>query len=397
MAVRKITAGWIKKISGGSLEPGQSLQGKVIRARMYHGILRARVQDGAVYLASARLDPDRTSFGCTCHHPERVCRHVAAALLHASENLPEMILYERRGGPVADHLLEGLTAKEAREIAAGPEAGGTDAPLRPSRKELCDMAVRRITEGGDAFGRLADAFGREISYRMECAKKIGRMFKELDRDFGWTCLELDFEPFFQRAKAYENGGDCRGAAAAYQGISEAIADNMDLVDDSNGYYADQFQKAVRGMVGCIKQEGAGHPRKRHYVSYLHERFVWHEPDYFEEFYDAALRAVCTTREDLEYWKSLHEPLVPEQMPSRGDTKHYRASTMVKMMAHILEGLGEPSLERLCGRHYRSVPDICQIYVDMLAGRDSEMARRVAEEAASLFPWVNVAVPKDGSA
>ena len=140
------------------------------------------------------------------------------------------------------------------------------------------------------YEELLTVLGRkEILARTECAAEIDGMFWELYDYYGWTTAELDFGKFFRKAKMYESKGNHRGAACVYQGISGAIADNMELVDDSNGYYGEVFQKAVREMSRCINLEGAGHPRKRQYISYLHEMFIRNDPDYFEEFYDEALR------------------------------------------------------------------------------------------------------------
>lgn len=376
MAARKTTVRRIKEISGKSFGPGRELldRGGVIRARVYRNVLRVRVRDGTVHSVGAYLDPETSIYDCTCSRSGKVCRHVAAALLYASENLPEMIRYERNGGPVADHLLEGLTEEEAGSLVA-----------------------RSITDDEEAFEGLLAVLGKkEILARMECAAKIDEMFRGLHDDYGWTTAELDFDEFFRKAEKYESEGNHRGAAGICQGISGAIADNMELVDDSNGYYGDMFQKAIRGMVRCINLENPGHPRKRQYVSYLHEMFIRNDPDYFEEFYDEALRAICTTKADLEYWRTLHEPLVPNRVRSRDDfAGYYRQATIVNMQAHILRGLRDASLEDLYRKHYRAVPEICQAYVRLLADYDSDRAQQVAEEGRTRFPWMKITVPGTG--
>lgn len=378
MAGGKAAVEWIRGAAGESFGPGQELldRGGVIRARICRNVLRARVRDGTVHPVGVYLDHERDIYDCICRHRGKVCRHVVAALLYASGNLPEMIRYEGNGGPVADHLLEGLSGKEAE-----------------------DLTVRGITDSNDAFERLLAVLGRkEILARMECVAEIGEMFRELYDYHGWTTAELDFDGFFRKAKGYESRENHRGAACIYQGVSEAIADNMELVDDSNGYYGDTFQKAIRGMARCISAEDSGHPRKRQYISYLHEMFVRNDPDYFEEFYDEALRAVCTTKADLEYWRTLHEPLVPDRIPGHDDfVRHYRAATMVEMQEHILRRLRDPSLEDLYKKYYQTVPEICEAYVRALARHDVDRARQVAKEGRTRFPWKKMAVPRAGSA
>lgn len=378
MARGKTSVEWIRGASGESFGPGQELldSGGVIRARTYRNVLRARVRDGTVHPVGVYLDPGRNIYDCICRHRGKVCRHVVAALLYASDNLPELIRYEENGGPIADHLLEGLSSEEAE-----------------------GLTVRGITDGRETFKRLLAVMGkREILARTECAAEIDGMFGELYDHYGWTTAELDFGEFFRKAKGYEGRENRRGAACVYQGISEAIADNMELVDDSNGYYGDTFQKAVREMARCINAEDPGHPRKRQYISYLHEMFIRNDPDYFEEFYDGALRAICTTKADLEYWRTLHEPLVPDHIPSHGDfVTHYRAATIVEMQEHILKGLRDPSLEDLYEKYYQTVPKICEAYVRSLASYDTDRARQVAKEGRARFPWKKMTVPRAGSA
>ena len=372
MARRKITVEWIMDISGDSFEPGCELfdADGVVRARIRHNILRARVRDGVTHAVGVYLDPDVNIFSCTCDYPGKGCRHAVAALLYLRDNLREMLRYERHGGSIADHLVEGL-----------PD-GGMD-----------EFGADRITGDQGAFERLAEIFGREeISARMECTAQLDEEFKDLYRTYGWSTAELDFEEFFRQAEAYVSKGNYRGAACIHQGISEAIADNMELVDDSNGYYGDVFQKAVKKMADCIGEERAGHPQKRQYISYLHDRFVQNDPDYFQEFYDGALRSICTTREDLEYLRALHAPLVPDRIPDRDDSAHYKIAVLVEMMVRILEKLHDPLLEDLCKKHYRASSDICRTYVGMLAKRDLDAARRVVGEAKSLFPWEKIKIP-----
>ena len=327
MAGRNITVGWIKEVSGDSFERGQELFGAdgVMQAGIHRGILRARVRDGVTRVVGVNLDPDVRIFSCTCDYPGNACSHAVAALLYLRDNLQEMLRYERHGGSIADHLVEGLPDGERDKFGAD-----------------------RITKDRRAFERLVDIFGREeMSARMECTAQLDEMFSDLYQTHGWTTAELDFGAFFRQAEARRRKGNYRGAAYIYQGISEAIADNMELVDDSNGYYGDTFQKAVRKMASCVREECAGHPQKRQYISYLHGRFVQNDPDYFQEFYDGALRRICTAHDDLEYLRGLHGPLVPDHIPDRDNfSAYYGAVVMVELMVHVLKKLHDPLLEDL---------------------------------------------------
>ena len=103
-----------------------------------------------------------------------------------------------------------------------------------------------------------------------------------------------------------------------------------------------------------------------------------DPDYFQEFYDGALRRICATQEDLWYPGDLHEPLVPDHMPDKDDfSARCGAAAMVEMMVHILKKQHDPLLEDMCKKHYRPSPEICRMYVRVLAKRDLDMAQQVA--------------------
>ena len=235
-----------------------------------------------------------------------------------------------------------------------------------------------------------------IQVRGKCTAEIGEMFKWWYGAYGWTTAEMDFGKFFQMAKRYQKSGEHHEAVGVCQGIADGIAANMDLIDDSNGYYGDMFKKAIRKMVDHIKQENPRHLQKRQYVSYLHERFITNDPDYFQEFYEEALRAICTTREDLEYWRMLHEPLVPDHVPDRENfSKYYDAAVLVRMQAYILGELCDAALEDLCRKYYRTVPEICQTYIRILADYNIDKARLVAKEGKSLFPRSDMTVPGTG--
>ena len=419
----KTSMGWIKKISGRMLGRGQELldDGAVIRARTDCNILWARVQDRTVHAVCVYLDPQTDIYQCTCPSSETVCEHVVAALLYASKNLPEMIRYEFNFGLAVDHLLEGITYEEARglitrkidddlilyDYSAEEEEEALSAIQKIkddikkvdelTGQELIQLAVRRIACDISSFFRIWNITGgRDNDARAACISDIEKMFVKLHETYDtmmWASPNLDFNKFFQRARWHIRRDNYRRAASIYQGISEAIANSMDLIDDSDGYYAEKFQKAIRGMTENVNLAKLGHPRKRLYISYLHEMFIRNDPDYFNEFYDEALRAVCNTKNDLKYWRELHQPLVPDHVPDMENfSKYYWATTMISMQEHILSELHDPSLEDFYKKYYTEISDICQAYVRWLANNDPDRAHRIAKEGREIFPREKITVP-----
>ena len=203
-----------------------------------------------------------------------------------------------------------------------------------------------------------------------------------------TTAEAYFTEFFEKTKKCQKSKSYSEAAKICQAVSEGIASNMDYIDDSNGYYTDVFVKMLKEMVYNVNKAKLNHLQKRQYISYLYDQFIYREPDYFNEFYHEALKTVCITKNDLEYWKMLHEPAVPCKLPKHKFTKHYANSTLVEMQADILEGLGDPSLEDLYKKHYRHSSSICEMYIKMLAGTNKTKMQSIRKEGVSLFPWID---------
>ena len=422
VAGTKTAMGWIKKISGRMWGPGHELLdgGAVIRARTDRNVLWARVRDGKVHAVRIRLDPQTDIYWCTCPSYERVCQHVVAALLYASRNLPEMIRYEWEEGPMIDHFLEGITDGEVRDLLIkkiddtmvnyyDSEEEKTLSPVVQKIKddmrkvdeltgqEARSLLVRKITYDYGAYMGIVRMVGRkEIWSRADCRYSIEKMFAGMEHEMCdgriRSSPHLDFNKFFQRARRYFRQERYHHAASIYQGIVEAINDNADQVNDSDEYYAKRFEKAIGEMAEVVNLADQTHPRKRQYISYLHEMFVRNYPEYFNWFYGEALRTVCTTKDDLKFWRGLHQPLIPDHLPDKDNfSKHYRAIDMISMQEHILRNLRDPSLEDFYKKYHMSARRICQAYVRWLADRDPDRARQIDEEGKKRFPEEEIVI------
>ena len=198
--------------------------------------------------------------------------------------------------------------------------------------------------------------------------------------------ELDFERFISAARTKEGKKDYAGAARIYQELSEAIAENMDTVDDSDGYYGDCFIDAIDNMTSCINQQVITHEQKQQYISYMFERYIRNDPDYFVEHYVLALEQICKNRQEYTFWRDLLEPHVPKKMPnSRNWHKHYNAREMIQMKIYILGKLKDRSIEDTFATHYRDDSYMCIQYIRYLQKTDSKRALQVMQEGLGLYP------------
>lgn len=307
----------IKKISGKSFEPGKKLleKGGLILPRLDKGVFRGRVLDDVVHYVNAHRDGDGGFLcDCTCASLSKICKHAVALLLHTSSNLKEITKYEEHGGNVADHLLTELSPDDAS-----------------------DFTTAEFVNSAKPFNRLLTRLGiRDVNAYIDSMYEIYQMVDDLEATYGfWTTAEVDFTKFFKRIKKCKKDKEYLEAARICQGISEGIANNMERIDDSNGYHGDMFQKILREMAICINKADLNHMQKRPYISYLYEMFIMDDPDYFAEHYPDILKAVCTTREDLEYWKTLHKPFLPKKTTSPDFCKNCRLESLVEMHTDIL--------------------------------------------------------------
>ena len=139
-------------------------------------------------------------------------------------------------------------------------------------------AVARVSDLGDARQRkdaetFLSRFGRRgTTSRAEFRAEIEAAYAQMG-DAVHYGAELDFDDFFGAAKASAKRGDYDEALWMYQEISEAIADHMEDVDDSDAHYGTHHDMALEGMVDCIGRLAPGYEQKRPHIAYLYDRII----------------------------------------------------------------------------------------------------------------------------
>jgi len=200
--------------------------------------------------------------------------------------------------------------------------------------------------------------------------------------------DIDFSAITDLAELYIEKEDFQEAAKIYQALTETIAEKMDEVDDSDGYYGEEFSDGLDLLVDCIIDAGPGWVCRKSYIKYLMDKYLRRDPDYFQDNYREALEKLCTTDDDLKYWKELLEPHVPENIPDGHDwSSYYNARKLISMQLHVLSKLKDMAgFYSLIEKHYRSDHDLCLWYArQLLEDGDRAKAVKVAEEGVALFP------------
>ena len=184
-----------------------------------------------------RVEIDLDDFSAVCNCPydlEGYCKHIVAAFL-AIDNEPEKV----------DRMMD-ERSQELEKMHALLE--------RTEPNALNDFFRRELETHPDLRARFMARFspigeGKSLSnYKDE----IDSIFDEAEDEHGLIPYgaELDFARFENLAEIYIQKDDFLEAAKIYQALTEKIAEKMDHVDDSDGYYGGKFSRfsgRIRGM------------------------------------------------------------------------------------------------------------------------------------------------------
>jgi uncharacterized Zn finger protein len=274
-----------------------------------------------------RVEIDLDDFSAICNCPydlEGYCKHIVAAFL-AIDNEQEKV------GRMMDEGVEKMGKMHALLERTEPDA-------------LNDFFARELETNPELRSRFMARFppigeGKSLSsYKDE----IDSIFDEAEDEHGLISYgdDLDFASFECLAEIYIQKDDFLEAAKIYQALAEKIAEKMDHVDDSDGYYGGEFSRFLEAFVECILQAELEKDTRRKYIDYLFNRYLLRDPDYFQNDYFDALKELCTSKEDLDYWKALMEPHLPGMLPDRKlDWSHYyQAKELISMRLYLLSRL-----------------------------------------------------------
>ncbi len=266
---------------------------------------------------------------CTCPYDlEGYCKHIVATLMAILEDKAEidnMVEESSKRQKSLDEMLE----------EADPEA----------LRDFLRLEMERLPEMQERFMACFSVRGEGRSlkhYRGEVDS-----FYEGAEDHGFVHYgeNIDFDPLKDLAEIYIQKGDFLEGANIYQALFEVIAEKMDSVDDSDGYYGIEFSSCLRAFAVCIENAGLTSQDKRKYIDYLFGKYLENDPDFFRDDYDEALRDLCTTEEDLRHWKEMlerhmREKGIPEKMPDEKKdwSGYYRTRALISMHLYVLSRL-----------------------------------------------------------
>ncbi len=341
---------------------GQSYytSGRVRYVRLVEDTLHAVVTGRSDYTVAVR--GDRTlgvNAGCTCPYSEYyygACKHIVAAMIHLIENLEEILSDNETRVSTVKHMVTLVPPEKAVEFL-------TDVMIM-------DESVRQ---------RFVDTFGLgHVRPVTNYKSSMDRLYSGAKGSDGKISHPLNFDRYFDNARASQSGGEFADAAKIYQTISEKISENMGAVDDSGRYYTDCFMEALDGMAESIIRNEMPAGKKHEHVSYLFEKLMEGRPVRFVPYYRSALETVCTTDEDTVF---LHDT-IDSHLHADGPVPDGTMAEMVHMQADALERLTRTAeLVSLLEEFYYLDSRLCVRYLGMLHNDDDDDDDAAAAAAA----------------
>jgi len=329
------------------------------------------VEGTSDYEVTIRMDKEDIEASCTCPYDwGGYCKHIVATLLALSENYKKIKKDKKEKERRIETILNSLSVDEL--------------------KGFLTAEFEKNSSLRDHFTIYFSGKGSKIRSIHDYKKEINLLYRETAGRHGFIeyGIEVDFSYIRDLADRYIKAGNLLEAATVYQALSEVIADNMEGVDDSDGYYGGEFAQAMEDFINCINRAKLSYEEKKDYIDYLFNKYIENDPDYFQEYYDYALRKICQSKDGLEYWKRLLKPHLPGDLPNHNQWhEHYQAKELLGMQLHILDLLDDGNgFYGLIQKYYCKDYEFCLLYASRLKkdGKSKE-AIEIAEEGLTLFP------------
>ena len=335
--------------------------------------VKAMVRGADDYRVEINFRRNNIDASCTCPYDwGGYCKHIVATLLELAEGTPL-----DREKKEAD---QGLTQAKISDL---------------SREELMEFITEELHRNPYLEDNLAiylTAKSGAVKDLRHLKAEIRHMYRGRADPYGHVKygIRIDFTPYYNLAEKLEENGKFLEAAKIYLTVSEVIAENMYDVDDSDGYYGEEFTACMEDLTDNINCAELPFDEKKKYIKYFFDKYIENEPDFFQQHYNSALSVVCNSSEALKYWKKLLKPHLPKSLPKYNLSNwsdHYSRKELLGMQLAILDRLNDKAeFYRLIESLYRKDHGFCLVYIDRLK-KDGRMkdAIEAAEEGVEIFP------------
>jgi len=267
-------------------------QDRVQELNIENGEITATVRGSQDYDVSIEVDDNAIRTACSCPYDYAGdCKHIIAVLLAAEDRSSE---------PARAHETTGASdSPETVDIGSLID----QTPEDDLRTFLLDI----IEDDRDIRDRFVAFAGEETGKTVyDYKQEIDRLFEEASGRRGMIQYDahIDFSQYYDLAELHRERGNVGTATDIYRALAETIRENMRRIDDSSGHYGRELDRAIEEYADTIVNQECEHAERRPHIEYLFEEFIQADYGFASEHYNEALRTICTTREDLEYWLGL---------------------------------------------------------------------------------------------
>ena len=277
------------------------------------------------------------------------CEHTFAALQYLADNFAELVHDAYSREQKINSMLEIIDTDDAKAFLSDLLQNSVDA-YQDFLKKFKMTASTVVTD-----------------YSMD----LDLMYYEALDSTGKIRESVDFIPYFNMA----NNADGVRQAGLYRAISESIYKNMELVDNTNGYYTDCFVESIENMIESVLQISD----KKEHLEYFATMIIKVPAD-ISKHYRTALETICTSEEDLKYLHGLLPPLVKKATVPEHKTE------LTRLEAYILEETDQTDeVIKLLTDTYRLSPALRTKYIDCLRRVDKDAAKSAAMDIIEEFP------------
>lgn len=251
--------------------------------------IEATVRGSNDYDVSIDVANDAVLTHCSCPYDYAGdCKHIVAVLLAVNDR--DIDTDTDSGDESIENLPDSVDVKSLVEQATADKLRTFLLDVIEDDRDLRD---RFVAFSGEDAGKTVYDYKQELNRLFEDAASRGGMI-----DYN---THIDFSQYYDLAETHRERGHVDAATDIYRALAETIRENMNRIDDSGGYYGRELERALALYGEAVAEREFDHHQKRPYIDYLFEEFVDADYHFASEDYDDALRTVCTTRRDHEYW------------------------------------------------------------------------------------------------
>lgn len=254
------------------------------------GDITAIVRGSHDYTVSIDIDDNTIQTTCSCPYDYAGdCKHIVAVLLAV----------DNRSSESTSETTNSSDSSERVDIEALIDRT-PDSEIRTFLRDI-------IADDRDIHDRFVAFVGEEPGKTVyDYKQEIDRLFTDAAGRRGLIEYDtrISFSQYYDLAKMHQDRGNVETSTDIYRALAETIRENLNRIDDSSGHYGRELSRAIERYAETIVEQDCEHAAKRSHIKYLFEEFISADYGFASDDYTEALRTICTTRADLEYWLEL---------------------------------------------------------------------------------------------